>query len=291
MGSLMIWRSFFTGILAVILLFGTAFFTDSVWSVDDPLGDMTCTNGGSSCKVLRAPPSVLEVVQVPVTPEYFESVTVNCTVEMVDNPIARVDVYYSNNSAPWRNLTAVEVVQDVFQCVIPAFPWNTVMRYYMNATTVLEESTIEDDGGQYYQYQVIDTIPPILWVTGPENGSTIVGEFVIELNWNDTGSWCDHVDKFVDGVQTGVLFGQCGQQAWTKNTDHMNEGWHSFGWIAYDNAGNSRRLALVLYTRHSPTYVPPIPGFPWEGIVLGVLLFFVLVIGVRQRRHRRSMNR
>ncbi|MHA2406332.1 MAG: hypothetical protein ACXACH_06235 [Candidatus Hermodarchaeia archaeon] len=286
----MTWRSLYTGVLAVMLLLGMANFIDGGWSVDDPLGDIACTSGGVSCKVLRAPPNVLDVTQDPVDPEYFESVTINCAVEMVDNPIARVDVYYSSNSAPWRNLTATEVGSDVYQCVIPAHPWYTAMRYYVNATTVFGESTIEDNGGQYYQYLVIDTIPPMLWVTAPQNESTVTGEFVIEINWDDAGSWCDHVDKYVDGVHTGVLYGQHGQLVSTKNTDHMSEGWHSWAWIAYDNAGNSKRLALVLYTQHSPTYIPPIPGFPWEGLVLGVLLSLLLVIGVRQRRCGRSVS-
>jgi hypothetical protein len=270
---------------------GITSLTDGMRGFDDPPVDMVNPSEGSSDKVLRAPPNVLDVTQDPVGPEYFESVTINCTVEMVDNPIARVNVYYSNNSAPWRNLTATEVGSDVYQCVIPAHPWNTAMRYYVNATTVFGESTIEDNHGQFYQYLVIDTIPPVLLVTGPQNESTVVGEFVFELIWDDAGSRCDHLDHFVDGVWTSTSFGQHGQSAPTKNTDHMSEGWHQFLWIVYDNAGNSKRLAFVLYTQHSPTYIPPIPGFPWEGLVLGVLLSLVLVIGVRQRRCGRGVSR
>ena len=274
-----------------MLLVGVTSYAKGVGWCNDSSVDLVNPFERLSDKVFRTPPSVVEVLQDPVHPEYFESVTMNCTVVMVDNPIARVDVYYSNNSAPWQNLTATEVVPDVYQCVIPAHSWNTLMRYYVNATTVLGESTIEDNGGQYYQYLVIDTIPPVLLVTGPQNESTVVGEFVIELIWNDAGSRCDHLDHFVDGVWTSTSFELQGQEGFTKNTDHMSEGWHQFLWIVYDRAGNSLRKSLVLYTQHSPTYIPPIPGFPWEGILIGLLLPLVLAIGVRQRRQRRSLSR
>lgn len=284
MGSLKLYRPLVIGFLTLMLMTGIASLTNGMRGINDPQVNIVNPSEGLSDKVFRAPPSVLDVTQDPVEPEYFESVTINCTVEMVNDPIARVDIYYSNNSEPWRNLTAVEVVPNIYQCVIPAHPWNTLMRYYVNATTIVGESTIEDNGGQYYQYQVIDTIPPVLWVTGPQNESTVVGEFVIELTWDDAGSRCDHLDYFVDGVWTGTSFEQHGQEGSTKNSDHMSEGWHQFLWIVYDRAGNTLQRSLVLYTRHSPTYTPPIPGFPWEGIVLGVLLSLILVVGVRQRR-------
>ena len=136
------------------------------------------------------PPAINSVDQDPTTVRYTN--TVDVTANVTDGGlISSVKLFYTTNG--WTssdNITMVHTTGDLYEATIPAQSYGTTVQYYVNATDSADNWTVEDNGGSYYSYTVIDDIDPVISDVGhtPDPVEYDDSPITVSCNVTDPGS-------------------------------------------------------------------------------------------------------
>ncbi|KPV63587.1 MAG: PKD domain protein [Candidatus Bathyarchaeota archaeon BA2] len=105
------------------------------------------------------PPTIVEVLRCPPTPNYNEAVTVIANVtDDVGSGIESVILYYSTDAITWINTTMSPVCNDLYSAKIQPKPYNTVVVYYIYASDKVGNTATS----RPFFYRVADLLPPVI---------------------------------------------------------------------------------------------------------------------------------
>ncbi|MFX1565750.1 MAG: Ig-like domain-containing protein [Promethearchaeota archaeon] len=220
-------------------------------------------------------PTISNVNQTPTSVEYYYQVNVT-TVVLNITVLGSVQLFYRVNIGNWRIVEMNNLTANTFSGIIPRQPWNSHVDYYVNATDELGQSTIDDNQTSYYRYVVMDTIPPSLSIISPRQGDHIFGQVEIDFIVSDAGSGIQRSEVYIDDALVGI--GSSDWSAWVQVTD----GGHIFLFKVIDNAGNEVEHEVSVEVTNPPTPFP-IPGFPFEAVIVGVFIAIGLLLVLRRR--------
>jgi hypothetical protein len=177
---------------------------------------------------------------------------------------------------------------------IPGTTWGT----YTTTNGTLPVSTLTD--GTWYlhvvakdaagtvgttaaHYQVnIDTTGPVGSILSPLNGATTASTFLLQWSAIDIGSGYSHVQIRVDGVLYATVFAP----NTSMNVTGLSTGAHTVNATFFDALGcfTSVQNSITVGLPTTTTTTPPIPGFPWEGLTVGLATALAAALLIRRRR-------
>jgi hypothetical protein len=165
------------------------------------------------------PPSINSVSHDPTTVRYSD--TVDVTANVTDGGlIASVKLFYTTNS--WTtsdNLTMAHTTGDLFVATIPAMSYGITVEYYVNATDSADNWTVEDNGGAYYSYTVIDDIDPVIQNVGHSPDPVGYADSpLVECDVSDLGSFLASVVLYYQLDSSGTWI----PQTMTNATGHYS---------------------------------------------------------------------
>jgi hypothetical protein len=239
---------------------------------DLPLGDHQY---GWCVERLSFLPTISTVNQTPNNVEYYHQVNVT-TVVLNITVLATVQLFYRVNIGNWQIVEMTNLTADTFYGIIPRQSWNSQVDYYVNATDELGQSTIDNNQTSYYRYVVVDTIPPRLTIISPQQGDHIFGLVEIDFVASDAGSGIQQSELYIDDDLVGT-----GSSDWS-GTAQVTDGHHIFLFKVIDNAGNEVEREVSVEVTNPPNLFP-IPGFPFEAVVVGVFIAIGLLIVLRRQ--------
>jgi len=125
----------------------------------------TTGNMGTSSTVYftvdTTPPNIIDVSQTPlednVLPE--DEVKVNATVTDELSGVKQVFLNYTNGNGTWITVNMTNLVGNVWNATIPAFPYGTNVTYRIIAEDNMNNTITTEDLGYEYQYTVIPEFP------------------------------------------------------------------------------------------------------------------------------------
>lgn len=136
-------------------------------------------------------------------------------------------------------------------------------------------------------YQVnIDSTAPIVSITFPANGATTTNT-TIQITWtvNDPHSGYNYAELRINGILNDTIL----SPILTKTVTGFSVGSYTINVTAYDGVGNSASNQISI-TIQSPTTTPttgtttPIPGFPLEALMIGLVTALFGTLLLRRRR-------
>jgi hypothetical protein len=231
----------------------------------------------------HTPPTVDSIARTPVTPIYTNQVNVSVIADDPGSYVAACALYYRLNGGAWTETDMSPTGSlNSHYAYIPAQPWNTHVEYYVNATNFAQLSTIDNNGGSYYSYTVVDNVNPSVAITSPTASQTVSGTVTIAVTASDAGTNITRVEIRVDDVLVSKDTSAPYQFAW--NTATVANGDHTIVVTAFDYAGNSASDTVAVTVNNT---APPagIPGFPWPAILLAGVAAISLSLLRRRRMH------
>ena len=132
----------------------------------------------------------------------------------------------------------------------------------------------------------IDLTNPLLTIISPANGSSTTST-TVQLSWSvsDGQTGYHYAEVRLDGTLTATV------QNTSITLYGLTTGTHTLNVTAYDWSGRhtSNHITITIQTTTTTTTTttstPPIPGFPWEGLLLGLAVAIMAVLILRRRRH------
>ena len=202
------------------------------------------------------PPIISSIEHVPASPNYNETVTVfaNVTEPPEASGVKKVTLFYKTNG-DWQ-LTEMTLKANLYTGIIPAFPYETVVRYKIRAF---------DNAGNWadsdvYSYPVADTYLPLARIDEPAYGSYLAGVVSVEVYVYD-----DNFDRAELRIKDTIVmqWTSTGPHVfnWNTSTPEYPDGVYIIQLTAYDLAGNfdEETIAVILDN------TPPLIGVPtWE---------------------------
>ena len=261
------WRSFWKSLTVFTLLVSLIYVSPSYDS--DNFQEKGYTRSPQSSSYYFQP-LIVEVTQMPLIVEYFQ--TVNVTAFVLNNNISTVELNFRTNGGNWNCVLMTNSTNVTFMGNILPQPYDTYVQYYVNVTDILGFSTIGENNGSYYNYRVVDTVPPIIQITSPNDTTVFYGlPRMVYTSWEDAGSGLDYIEVYIDGV-LDVTYS--GVTSWGSTI--VPEGSHQLTFIAYDKAGNNAQLSRRF--TYVPDPEPPIqiPAFPFSSIILGLVIAIII---------------
>lgn len=126
-----------------------------------------------------------------------------------------------------------------------AFSWDSAM--VANGMATLSATAIDAAGNAGRSADVavnvanvaaVDTVPPVLSIANPINGSKVKGNVAIKVNASDNNGTAGLVQTlYIDGARVATVSG--GTLSYNWNTKKASAGGHSIQAVATDAAGNS----------------------------------------------------
>jgi len=242
------------------------------------------------------PPVIGTPVHTPETPEPDEAVTVS--VDVTDEFGVRSDrvtlSYSTDDGGTWDNVTMNKATGDTYEGEIPGLPGGTNVQYMIIAYDYAGNFAIDDNNGQYYVYEVIDSTPPVIGtpvhtpetpepdeavtvsvdVTDADTGIRSDG-VILSYSTDDGGTW-DNVtmNKATGDAYEGMI---PGLPAGT-NVQYMI--------IAYNNAGN-----YAIDDNNGQYYVYEVSQVPfwmqwwfWVIVIVGIVALAGAVYFLKKRK-------
>jgi hypothetical protein len=262
---------------------GTSFVEYYVNATDSEGNGAIDDNAGSYYSYLvtdNIDPVITNIDRTPVNVEYFDTPTIDCDVIDSGSGITDVLLVYRIDRGIWTAVTMVHTTGTHYEYSFPLQSYDTVVEYFINATDNAGNWAVADNSGNYFKYTVDDTVNPVSSITTPLVNATLVGSVTIEIDATDIGSGIASIVITVDGNEIAELTAQPYSYSWDTTT--VIDGVHSITVTISDNAGNQAILSIDVTVHNAPT--PPIPGYPFEAIVLGLLLTLGTILYIRFRR-------
>lgn len=250
------------------------------------------------------PPNIWRVSNSPEFPEYQDRVFINANITDHRSGVDIVILNYYNGNK-WLNITMD--LKDQYISTIPELPYETEVKYRIYASDNFGNWKITEINS----YRVDDNTPPNIGVPiwSPVEPSTqqevLVNVSVSELKTasgiNSVILWFRIVDDewqslemtSKNGIWTAVIYGYSGG----KIVEFYIE--------SLDMVGNQALTQNYSYTvkivteeaspepepEPKPSFWDAIPGFPYESVVLGVLVGFIAIWLLRARVRARAAFR
>lgn len=185
-------------------------------------------------------PIISSVVINPKNPQYFDNVTV--IVGIIDNTgVTEVNLYYKTNETGNYQKIAMSKTDFFYNAIIPQQPWNTVVKYYVEAIDVYGLKSTRGTAQTPLSFTVGDMIPPVLAVNAPPTESILSGTVNIEIKGNDPGSGIKNITITLDGKAIKTITTPSTTIAW--DTTSVENGKHTLKIIVYDNAENNASIS------------------------------------------------
>lgn len=124
----------------------------------------------------------------------------------------------------------------------------------------------------------VDLTDPTGNILSPANGTATAASFVLVWSVSDGQSGYYRTEVRVDGVVRTTV----NAPATSTMLSGLTLGAHTINVTIYDWAGRFTSDQISIQVNTSTP--PPIPGFPWEGLVVGLVAAVVATLFVRRRR-------
>jgi len=265
-----------------------------------PINDFEITVIGTSGLALRAettislkviaemtPPEIVNVMRLPESPNYDESVTVLASVTDSGSGVKEVIVSYSDGST-WQNVTTT-LQEGVHRGIIPAFNFGLLIQYRVYAS---------DNSGNWatssvYFYRVVDRDAPEIGVPSWSPEQPAANEKItvnVTVTEPEAASGVDRVilwytNKTLVVWQPIAMTQSLGN--WTASITGQSDTTVEFKIEAYDMAGNKTQSDAQEFT------VAP-PGFPLSLILAAIIAIGAIIGGsayyVRRRQRRGTVS-
>lgn len=195
----------------------------------------------------KQPPDILDVHRSTAVPVYYEPVEI--WIETVDNlaGVWGVQIFY-NTGASWNSVFADLLIGDIYEAIIPIYPYDTFVQYYANVTDYCGTSAIDDKGGEYYSYTVEDDVNPSVTLERPYNESITSGNVHFQATASDVGSGIGHVDFYVDTMLVFSDLSAPYEYDWDSRS--VVNGSYIIRAEAFDNAGMKTSASSVIHVEN-----------------------------------------
>ncbi|MFX0169786.1 MAG: Loki-CTERM sorting domain-containing protein [Candidatus Hodarchaeota archaeon] len=218
---------------------------------------------------------------VPSVPLHNGAVQVDIDAE--DQDLDTVQLTYRINAGTWNVLTMAHQTGNTYRSTIPGQPYATSVEYYFQANDTWGMITVLQDGANPFQYTVDEQDDPLIAIDAPNDGATISGTVNINVTASDAISGMDYVEFAIDSTPIHTSASSPYTYAWDSTT--VADGSYSITATAYDNAGNSAVDSITITVSNGIT-PPPIPGFPIEALIIGLVGALGVILVLRRRRQR-----
>ncbi len=231
-------------------------------------------------------PEISNVGHSPSPVEYDDSPVVSCDVVDIGSSIASVVLAYRLDGGAWAYVSMTHTTGDRYEYTLPILSLGTLVEYFINATDIMDNWIVDDNGGSYYSYSVIDTTDPSVSITSPDADAIVAGLITIAMSATDPGSGIARIEIFVDGTEVAELTSQPFNYSW--NTMLVLDGEHTITVTAYDYADNQATDSIDIVVLNFPTFPSPVLVFAFVAIVLTLVIALVGVLVYRRRRKKTS---
>ena len=229
-------------------------------------------------------PLIQNIDRTPTTVEYDDTPQVSCDVTDVGSGVQEVMFYYrTGGTGFFTSVLMTDTGGGHYTVSIPVQSYGTLVEYFFNATDNAGNWVVDDNGGSYYSYTVDDDTDPVCSITSPDEDATLTGVVAIEIDASDVGSGVASVVITVDGIVVTTLTSSPYEYSWDSTT--ISDGVHTIAIMVTDTAGNQATTSINITVLNTPP-PPPIPGFPVEAVVFGLLLTIGFITFVRYRRRQ-----
>ncbi len=228
-------------------------------------------------------PILSNVDQTPITPDHEQLVQIE--VDIIEQDLDTAFLIYRVSSGVFNYLIMSHQTGNTYLATIPGEVYNTLVEYFFQANdTWGMESTLQD-GLTYFSYTVADLTDPNLEITAPASGAEISGTVNIEVTATDDASGMDRVEFSIGGILVNTDSSTPYSYSWDSTT--VADGDYTINISAFDTAGNEAVASISITVNNGGTIPPPpIPGFPFEAIIVGFIASFGVIFLIRRRRQQ-----
>ncbi len=230
-------------------------------------------------------PLLENVVLTPGTPVYDQDVMVD--LEVKEQDLDMLELGYRIDLGTWTFVSMAHHSGEIYRATIPAQSYNTRVDYFFRANDTWGMYSELPGGSATFNYFVADLTGPDVSIDQPSTGTEVTGTVDIDVSATDAASGMDRVEFTVAGSMVGSDSSAPYSIAWDSTT--VADGSVTVTATAYDNDGNTATDSITLSVSNGGTLPPPppIPGFPFEAILLGVVTSLGVIVVIRRRRHPR----
>jgi len=248
------------------------------------------------------PPDIWKVEHSPELPEYKDIVYVNTNITDRRSGVSHAILYYYNGSK-WLNVTMG--LDDQYISTIPALPYGTLIKYRVYAYDNVGNWKISET----YSYSIADNTPPEIGIPSwsPKEPSP-QQEVTVNITVNEP--------SYASGIKNVTLQFRVADNEWRSlNMMLKNEVWTAsiegysggktveFYIESYDKVGNQAVTQTYRYKVKAGVVKPApkpeqetssgrgIPGFPYESIILGLVIGVFVIWLLQRRRYPHSLFR
>jgi hypothetical protein len=185
-------------------------------------------------------------------PTYYQNALLEMMAVDTFSRVASIRVYY-RTATTWSYVVAT-MFGMYFRASIPAHDFGNTVEYYVQMWDMFGRSSINDNGGAYYSYAIIDDIDPFVNILSISTNADY-GLASIHLDCVDEGSGIEFIDildndSYVASIDTAPYI-------YNWNTTPVQEsGLHVVTVIAHDFAGNTAEARFDIFVT---VYEPPSP--------------------------------
>ncbi len=128
------------------------------------------------------------------TPEYNESTKILVNVTDTESGLMNVSLIYTQDENTWNVIPMYSTLSGLWEGILPAHPYDTVVKFYIYAEDYANHSTVENNNSAYFQIRSIDSYPPELLSVSWSPQNPIVNQSItITCDIQDNGSGVDSV--------------------------------------------------------------------------------------------------
>jgi hypothetical protein len=227
-------------------------------------------------------PLLDDVVLTPGTPVYDQAVIVD--LEVKEQDLDMLELGYRIDLGTWNFVSMAHYAGEIYRATIPAQSYNTRVDYFFRANDTWGMYSELPGGPATFNYIVADLTDPDVSINHPSTGTEVTGTIDIGVTASDEASGMDRVEFSVDGSMVGSDSSTPYSYAWDSTT--VADGSVTITATAYDNDGNTATDSITLTVNNAGTLPPPppIPGFPFEAIIIGLATSLGVIFAIRRRR-------
>ena len=230
-------------------------------------------------------PLLDDVVLTPSTPVYDQAVIVD--LEVKEQDLNMLELGYRIDLGTWTFVSMAHYAGEIYRATIPAQSYNTRVDYFFRANDTWGMYSELPGGPATFNYIVADLTSPDVSIDHPLPGAELTGVVNIDVTATDEASGMNRVEFIID--TTIIHTATATPYSYEWYTGQFVDGYYSLIIIAVDNDGNSESVSIYVSINNAGTLPPPppIPGFPFEGIILGLAISLGVIVVVRRRRQPR----
>ncbi|MBD3404587.1 MAG: hypothetical protein GF411_00450 [Candidatus Lokiarchaeota archaeon] len=188
----------------------------------------------------------VDIQSTPSGVNYLTSPTVTAT---ADDSWAGIDelLLHYNAGSGWVTVSMIDGGSE-YSGQIPAQSYSTTVDYFVEAIDREGNSAIDDNGGSYYSYTVIDNVDPEIGFDDPLWYGPASGDVVVNVSAEDPGSDIASLELLIDDVSVKNFSSEPYQYLWDTRAESNGE--HDVTLVAEDNAGNSISTEITVTTNN-----------------------------------------